>query len=80
MYDIFFAIGEKLCDFIKYVILIGSFPSPFVALICSVIGFKKDDSPGLAKAGFALGIPEATIVIIIFLIYILSLMLQFLSF
>jgi hypothetical protein len=72
--------GEKFCDFIIYVFLIGSIVCPFLALICSAIGFKRDDSPGLARAGFALGIPAATIVISIFVSYILTLMLQFLSF
>jgi len=72
--------GEKFCDFIIYVFLIGSIVCPFLALICSTIGFKRDDSPGLARTGFALGIPAAAIVLIIFLGFILSLMLQFLSF
>ena len=70
----------ELCDFIENVIIIGSLASPFVALICGVIGFKKDDSPYLARAGFALGMIVAPILIIIFLIYTFSLIANFLSF
>ncbi len=70
----------ELWDFIIYVIIIGGFASPIVAVICGVIGLKKDDSPFLARAGFALGMIIAPIIISIFFIYTISLIANFLTF
>ena len=47
-----FIIGDV---FLAMTLIIIFFVSSIVAIVCGGIGIKKDDSPGLAIAGLALG-------------------------